>query len=152
MTGASEPQRAGRGLRAAAALPILRHRHARRIGGVLLSGAIVGVVFAFVLPTVARYGTVWHELQRLSLVWVAVLAVATVLNVVTFAFPWMVVIPRLGFTAALQVTQASTALIMVVPGGAPMGMAISYGMLRSHRVDNRAAGLASRVDRASGTS
>jgi len=44
------------------------------------------------------------------------------------------VIPRLGFLAALRITQASTALILVVPGGAPMGMAISYGMLDPAKV------------------
>ncbi len=70
------------------------------------------------------------------------LAAATVLNVVTFAYPWMVVIPRLGFLAALRVTQASTAVISVVPGGAPMGMAVSYGMLRSRRVAMQEAGFA----------
>lgn len=114
----------------------------RRGAGVAISAAIIAVAYAFVLPTVARYGSVWSQLGRLSWLWVLILVIATVLNVVTFAFPWMVVIPGLSFDSALRVTQASTALISIVPGGAPMGMAITYGMLRSREVSNRSAGFA----------
>lgn len=121
---------------------ILRHRRARRVIGVLASVAIIGVCFAFVLPSVARYGRVWERLEHLSPTWIGLLVLATVVNIVTFAYPWMVVIPRLTFLAALRVTQASTALITVVPGGAPMGMAISFGMLRSLDISRRDAGFA----------
>ena len=59
----------------------------------------------------------------------------------------MVVIPRLDFLAALRVTQASTALISVVPGGAPMGMAITFGMLRSREVISTRRRVRRRADR-----
>ena len=111
------------------------------MAGVVLSVGIIAVCFAFVLPSVARYGQVWSRIERLSPPWIVVLVLATVANIVTFAYPWMVVIPRLTFLAALRVTQASTALITVVPGGAPMGMAISFGMLRSRNIPTRQAGL-----------
>ena len=58
------------------------------------------------------------------------LAGATVLNLATFAPPWMVTLPGLGFRQALAMTQASTALSIVAPGGAAIGMAGSWGMLR----------------------
>jgi uncharacterized membrane protein YbhN (UPF0104 family) len=114
----------------------------RRVAGVVVSVAVIAVAYAFVLPTIARYGAVWRRLSSLSTTWEVILALATVLNVVTFAFPWMVVIPRLTFMAAIRMTQASTALTLVVPGGAPMGMAISFGMLRSRAVSARSAGFA----------
>jgi uncharacterized membrane protein YbhN (UPF0104 family) len=114
----------------------------RRTLAAAVALTVVALAYALVLPTIARYGAVWHRLQGLSDLWIAILAAATVLNVVTFAFPWMVVIPRLGFLAALRVTQASTAVISVVPGGAPMGMAVSYGMLRARRVAMKEAGFA----------
>jgi uncharacterized protein (TIRG00374 family) len=59
-----------------------------------------------------------------------VLALATVLNISTFAPPWMVTLPGLGFRHALSMTQASTALSIVAPGGAAVGVAGSFGMLR----------------------
>ena len=53
------------------------------------------------------------------------------LNLVTFAPPWMVTLPGLRFRQAFAMTQASTALSIVAPGGAAIGMAGSWGMLRA---------------------
>src|SRR5205823_3412546 len=65
--------------------------------------------------------------------WLSILALvgATVLNIVTFAPPWMACLPGLGFLRALTVTQASTATTYVAPGGAAPGMAVSFAMLRA---------------------
>ena len=54
----------------------------------------------------------------------------TAVNLVTFAPPWMVRCPGLRFFQALELTQASTALSMVVPGGPAAGMATSFTMLQ----------------------
>jgi len=93
--------------------------------------AIVGLTFAFVLPRIAGYRDVWHVVTTLS--WLSILALvgATVLNIVTFAPPWMICLPGLGFRRALVVTQASTATTYVAPGGAAPGMAVSFTMLRA---------------------
>ena len=60
---------------------------------------------------------------------------ATLLDILTTALPWQAVLPQLSFVAALAFTQASTALTTVLPGGAPLGMALSFGFLRRLRVD-----------------
>ena len=93
--------------------------------------AVAVATFVFVLPQVASYRDVWDVVSELSWQWLAVLAAATALNVATFAPPWMAALPGLGFRQALAMTQASTALSIVVPGGAAVGIAGSYGMLRS---------------------
>jgi putative heme transporter len=92
---------------------------------------VIGLTFAFVLPKIADYRSVWDVIRTLS--WLSILALvgATVLNVVTFAPPWMVCMPKLGFVRALLVTQASTATTYVAPGGAAPGMAVSFAMLRA---------------------
>ena len=92
--------------------------------------AIVVVTFAVVLPKIADYRDVWDVVTTLTWEWIAVLAAATALNLATFAPPWMVTLPGLGFRRALSMTQASTALSIVAPGGAAVGMAGSWGMLR----------------------
>jgi hypothetical protein len=69
-------------------------------------------------------------------------AAAIVVNVVTFAPPWMVALPGFRFLDALKPMQASTAITLVVPGGAALGMAASYPMLRSLRFDGAAVGCA----------
>jgi putative heme transporter len=67
---------------------------------------------------------------------------ATILNIVTFAPPWQVALPGLRFTSALALTQLSTALSIVVPAGAAVGIASSYAMLRSWGFPSREIGRA----------
>lgn len=112
-----------------------------RAGAATVSVAIVGGVFAFALPSIARYGAVWGELRSLTPVWLGALAAAVAVNTITSGLPWLVMLPRLGLVWALRITQASTALITVLPGGAPTGMALSFAMLRNRRIDRQSAGL-----------
>jgi putative heme transporter len=98
-------------------------------GGIGL--AIVVVTFAVVLPRIASYGDVWGVIKTLDGVWIAALTVAVVLNIVTMAPPWMLALPGLRFRQALPFTQASTAFTYIAPGGGIVGMAGSYGLLRT---------------------
>jgi uncharacterized protein (TIRG00374 family) len=73
------------------------------------------------------------------------LMLATLLNLVTFAPPWMVALPRLGFRRAFVLTQASTASTYVAPGGAAVGVALAFAILRSWGFAARQVGLAAAV-------
>jgi putative heme transporter len=105
-----------------------------RRGRNLLFGALgVGVVvvtFAVVLPRIASYSDVWDAVRTLDTTWLLVLAGVVVVNVVTYAPPWMIALPGLRFRQALPFTQASTAFTYIAPGGGLVGMAGSYGLLR----------------------
>src|SRR5579884_3224286 len=105
------------------------------------SAAIVVAVFAFALPSITRYGAVWADLRSLTPLWLGGLVAAVLVNSLTSALPWRVLLPRLGFLSALAITQASTALITILPGGAPAGMALSFAMLRTRRIDRTSAGM-----------
>lgn len=101
---------------------------------ILLAAASVAIIvatFVFFLPTIANYGEVWGVVKQLSWTRIFALLAATALNLVTFAPPWMVALPGLTFLQAFTVTQASTALSIVVPGGIAAGVAGSYGILRA---------------------
>ena len=104
----------------------------RRLLGGTATVIVVAAVFLFILPRIADYRDVWDVLRD-EVGWAEglLLAGATVLNLVTFAPPWMVALPGLGFRPAFMLSQASTALSMVAPAGAAVGMAGSYGLLRS---------------------
>lgn len=101
----------------------------------LLLGAlglgVVVVTFAVVLPRIANYSDVWEALQRLDAIWLVAFALAIAFNVVTFAPPWMLALPGLGLRHALLFTQASTAFTYLAPGGGLVGMAGSFGLLRT---------------------
>lgn len=113
---------------------------------VLLRGALglalAALLFVLVVPRIADYGSVGHELGKVPAGWAAALAASALVNVLTTALPWRALLPRLSWRGALGFTQASTALTMVLPGGAPLGMAISFGLLRRLRVGSGDAGFA----------
>ena len=96
-----------------------------------VGGAVLAVAtFAFFLPKIADYRDVWGVVQGISWEWALVLLAVTALNIATFAPPWLVLLAGLRFWPALMMTQATTALSIVVPGGAAVGIATAYGMLR----------------------
>jgi putative heme transporter len=110
--------------------------------GVGVGIVVVVATFAFILPKIADYRDVWGVVEGLSWRDIALLAGATILNLVTFAPPWMAALPGLGFRQAFVVTQASTASTYVAPGGVAVGMALSYAMLRAWGFVSAAVGLA----------
>ena len=92
--------------------------------------AVVVLTFVFVLPRIADYRAVWDVVQDLTWPQIAALVVATVLNLLTYAPPWQAALPGLGYRQGSVLTLASTASTYVAPGGAAVGMAASYAMLR----------------------
>ena len=104
--------------------------------------AVVAATFVFVLPKIANYGEVWSVVKQLSWLQIAALAAATLLNLVTFAPPWMIALPGLGFRRAFVLTQASTASTYIAPGGAAVGVGLAFAILRSWRFSAGSVGLA----------
>jgi uncharacterized membrane protein YbhN (UPF0104 family) len=100
----------------------------------LIAGAVTVVVavavFAFVLPKIANYGAVWDEIRKLSWRQILLLAGVELLNLATFAPPYMAALPGLGYWHASLITQTSTASTYLAPGGAAVGMGLSFAMLR----------------------
>jgi uncharacterized protein (TIRG00374 family) len=110
--------------------------------GIGVAIAVIVATFAFVLPKIADYRDVWGVIEDLSWQESAVLAGATLLNLTTFAPPWMAALPGLHFRQAFVVTQASTASTYIAPGGVAVGMALSFAMLRAWGFAGAAVGLA----------
>ncbi len=104
--------------------------------------AVLVAVFVFFLPRIADYRDVWEVIRELTWREGLLLAAVTALNLVTFAPPWMAALPGLHFRQAMVLTQASTALSIVSPAGAAVGVAGSYSMLRSWGFGRSEVGLA----------
>jgi putative heme transporter len=102
----------------------------RRLLGVGLGLAVVIATFVFVLPRVADYGDVWGVVKNLSWSKIGLLVGATLINLATYAPPWQAALPDLRYRQAFVLTQASTASTYVLPGGAAVGMGVSFGLLR----------------------
>jgi putative heme transporter len=112
---------------------LTRRRLLLAAGGLAL---VVATVF-WLLPLIADWDDVWDVVTQLTWGWVVALLAVTVVNLATFAPPWMVTLPGLRFIQAFELTQASTALSIVVPGGPAAGAAAAFGMLRSWRFARR---------------
>jgi uncharacterized membrane protein YbhN (UPF0104 family) len=119
----------------------LTRTHKRILGGTA-TVAIVVAVFVFFLPRIADYRSVLDVIKGLDWQDWLVLAGALVLNLSTFPPPWMAALPGLKYREAMAMTQASTALAIVSPAGAAVGMAGSYAMLRSWGFASGPVGLA----------
>src|SRR5436190_14528138 len=115
--------------------PMARPRHkwlsTRNVVGGGLGIAVIVATFVFLLPRIADYRDVWGVVKALSWRDLALLAGATLLNLATYAPPWMAALPGLHFRQAFVVTQASTASTFVAPGGPAVGMALSFTMFRA---------------------
>jgi putative heme transporter len=113
-----------------------------RVIAIVVGLAVVVVTFVVVLPKIANYGDVWGVVKDLTWPQIGALAAATVVNLVTFAPAWMVALPGLGFWRAFAVTQASTASTYIAPGGAAVGFALSFAVLRAWGFASSAIALA----------
>ena len=96
----------------------------------------------FALPRIADYGEVWDVVKTLSWEWVVALVLAVLLNLATYGPPLVAALPGISYFRATRVTLASTALSSVAPGGAAVGMATTFAMLRAWGFEGRRAGLA----------
>ena len=122
-----------------------RPRHKTRWRRLLAIGigiAVVVATFVFVLPRIADYRQVWAVIKELTWEQIAALAGATLLNLVTFAPPWMVALPGLDFRRAFVLTQASTASTYIAPGGAAVGVGLAYVILHGWGYAGTSVGLA----------
>jgi uncharacterized protein (TIRG00374 family) len=122
--------------------PRRKHSARRRILTVGLGIAVVVATFAYILPRIANYGDVWDAVKKLSWPEVGALLGATLLNLVTYAPPWQAALPGLEFRQAFVLTQASTASTYIAPGGAAVGIALAYAMLRGWGFRGSAVALA----------
>jgi len=115
-----------------------RKRWARRA----VAAAIVVVAFAVVLPRLADYSDVWGQVRELGPGSLAALVLATALNLVTFGPPLVAALPGIGFRRAFTAAQASTASTYVAPGGAAVGIALMFLLLRRSGFRGAAVALA----------
>jgi uncharacterized protein (TIRG00374 family) len=114
----------------------------RELIAIGLGIAVVVATFIFVLPRIANYREVWAVVKELSWQQIGALLLATALNLVTFAPPWMAALPGLSFLRAFVLTQASTASTYIAPGGAAVGVGLAYAILRGWRFAGSSVGLA----------
>jgi uncharacterized membrane protein YbhN (UPF0104 family)/membrane-associated phospholipid phosphatase len=133
MSGTGERRTAGRSDEAAvtvnqepaAARP--RSRTRLIVQGVV-SLVLVVAIFYYLVQGI-DLAQVWAEIRAMTWMEGAILAVAALWNLATYALVWMAVTPGLGFWRAMVMTQATTAVTNTVPAGSAIGVGMTYVML-----------------------
>ena len=96
-----------------------------------ISAVVVIVIFVVVLPQVADLSEVWSTLAAMTWLEVGTLGLIAAWNLVTYWILLMTTLPGLKLGQAMVVTETSTAVANVLPGGQAFGMALSYSMYAS---------------------
>jgi uncharacterized protein (TIRG00374 family) len=92
-----------------------------------LSVLLVAGIF-YVLFTQIDFGDVWAEVRAMTWLELTLLLAIAVWNLATYALVWMTVTPGLSFGQAMLMTQLTTAVSNTVPGGAAVGVGMTYSM------------------------
>ena len=107
-----------------------RKSRGRRIAEACLSLAVIGVIFAFVIPAVsnAHYSEIWAEIGKLSWGQVGFLSGLWVISMLLYTGVLTNTLPGLTHPQALTVNFAGSAVSNVVPFGGAVGVGATYGI------------------------
>jgi putative heme transporter len=95
----------------------------------VLSLALVVGIFYFLFKRI-DFADVWAEIRAMTWLELTILLVIALWNLLTYVFVWMTVTtPRLSFGRGMLMTQSTTAVSNTVPGGAAIGIGMTYSMM-----------------------
>jgi uncharacterized protein (TIRG00374 family) len=95
----------------------------------VLSLVLVVGIFYFLFRQI-DFAEVWAEIRAMTWLELTVLLVIALWNLLTYVFVWMTVTtPRLSFGRGMLMTQSTTAVSNTVPGGAAIGIGMTYSMM-----------------------
>jgi uncharacterized protein (TIRG00374 family) len=95
----------------------------------ILSLVLVVGIFYFLFKRI-DFADVWAEIRAMTWLELTILLVLALWNLVTYVFVWMTVTtPRLSFGRGMLMTQSTTAVSNTVPGGAAIGIGMTYSMM-----------------------
>ena len=94
-----------------------------------LSLVLVVGIFYFLFKRI-DFAEVWAEIKAMTWLELSVLLLIALWNLVTYIFVWMTVTtPRLSFGRGMLMTQSTTAVSNTLPGGAAIGIGMTYSMM-----------------------
>lgn len=103
----------------------------RRILQGLLSFALAGAVFVFVLPQIADLSEVWAQIQAMTNLELAVLVGAAIWNLATYWIVIVIATPGATYPQAIVVAESTTAVANTVPAGGAVSLGLTYAMFGS---------------------
>ncbi|MFI0432513.1 MAG: flippase-like domain-containing protein [Candidatus Nanopelagicales bacterium] len=111
----------------------------KTIIGALVTLIVLGLVFWALAKRFGSFTEAWGTIQQMAPIAIASLALVAVVNIIVYAYPYMVAIPGLKYKPAFMVRQTSWMIAALVPAGGAFAVALQYVMLASYRIAPAAA-------------
>jgi putative heme transporter len=103
----------------------------KKVLQVLVSLVLLVLIFWYVFRQFADISSVWAAIKTLTWREIAVLAVATVWNLVTYWVVMVMATPGLTYPQGAVLTQSTTAVANSVPAGGAIAVGLTYSILSS---------------------
>jgi putative heme transporter len=103
----------------------------KQIIQIVVSLAVVILIFVGVLPKIADYGEVWATIRAMTWLEIATLLIAGAWNLLSYLPILTSVLPGLTLRQAFVSTQATTAVANTVPAGGAVAVGLTYSMYSS---------------------
>jgi uncharacterized membrane protein YbhN (UPF0104 family) len=111
------------------------------VAQIVVSIVLVVGIFAFAIPKIADYSSVWTAIRNMTWLEIASLFVAMAFNLLTYWWQNMASIPGLGLWQAAVCNQTTTSVADTIPGGGYIAVGVGYAIYRSWGFANSAIAL-----------
>ena len=113
---------------------------------VVVGLVVMALLFWFIGQNAGEYSKALVEVKGLSLGWIALLGLASLVNLAIYPFTEMVAIPGLSYKHAAVSRQGAFTISNIVPGGGAVAVATQYAILARYRIDAARAAAAVSAD------
>ena len=116
----------------------VRKKLVLRVVQILISVVLVVAIFAYAIPKIADYRSVWQAFTDMTWLELTSLVVATVFNLFTYWWQNMASLRGLRTAQAAVCNQTTTTVADTVPAGGYIALGLTYGIYRSWGFSNGA--------------
>jgi uncharacterized protein (TIRG00374 family) len=103
----------------------------RQIVGIIITVAVLALIFVGVIPKVAAYSQVWKTITDMTWLEITTLLLAGAWNLFSYLPVLTTVLPGLRLREAFVSTEATTAVANTVPAGGAVAVGLTYAMYSS---------------------
>jgi uncharacterized membrane protein YbhN (UPF0104 family) len=103
----------------------------RQIIQIVITVAVLVLIFVGVFPKIADYGAVWKTISAMTSLEIGSLLIVGIWNLLSYLPVLTSVLPRLTLRQAFVSTEATTAVANTVPAGGAVAIGLTYAMYSS---------------------
>jgi uncharacterized membrane protein YbhN (UPF0104 family) len=112
-----------------------------RVVRIAISLVIVVACFAYAIPQVADYSSIWAAMTKMTAAQIGILLLATAFNLLTYWWQNMASLPGLRLWPAAVNNQTSTSVANTMPAGGAVAVGVSYQMYHAWGFSGAEVGL-----------